>query len=91
MGFVYYLLKRHVDLVHPGKNRYVREILRNLISCLEDWDLEKNNFHEKSKPQIGVRHFLIKLVWLLIFYLVETFRHGIDIVDDINLDIDFEL
>ena len=28
------------DLVYPGKNYGVREILRNLIGCLEVWELE---------------------------------------------------
>ena len=40
-GFYLPSLKKVWDLVHPGKNRDVRKILRNLIGCLEDWELEK--------------------------------------------------
>ena len=40
-------------VVYPGKNN-VRGILRNVIWCLDDWELEKTVFHKKSKPQIGV-------------------------------------
>ena len=36
--------KSACDLVYPGQNRDVREILRNLIGCLEDWKLEKTDF-----------------------------------------------
>ena len=38
-----------MDLVYPGQNRDVREILRNLIGCLEDWKLEKIDFSREIK------------------------------------------
>ena len=37
------------DLVYPGQNRDVREILRNLIGCLEDWNLENIDFSREIK------------------------------------------
>ena len=48
-------LKSAWDLIYPGQNRDVREILSNLIGLLEDWKLEKTaTNYEKSKPRIGV-------------------------------------
>ena len=32
-------LKSAWDLVYPGQNDDVKEILRNLIECLEKWEL----------------------------------------------------
>ena len=40
----------------PGQNSDVREILRNLVGFLEDWELEKI-YHGKSKPWICSRPF----------------------------------
>ena len=45
-GFVYNLEKATGIQFIRGKNSDVRETSRNLIGCLEDWELEK--------PQIGV-------------------------------------
>ena len=45
-GFSLPLLKSAWDLVYPRPNREVRDISRNLIGCLEDWELEKT-----CKPQ----------------------------------------
>ena len=39
-------LKIAWDLVYPGQNNDFREILRNLIGGLEDWELDKT---EKSR------------------------------------------
>ena len=36
--------KRVLDLVYSGENHDVEEILRNLIGCLKDWELEKTHF-----------------------------------------------
>ena len=36
------------DLVYPWQNHDVREIWRNVIGCLEDWQLEKLIYHGKS-------------------------------------------
>ena len=36
-------LKSAWNLIYPGKNRDVREILVNLIGCLEDQELEKTS------------------------------------------------
>ena len=41
--------RRAWDLVHPGQNRDVREIQRNLISRLENWEIEKNYKLKKIK------------------------------------------
>ena len=43
-GFCLPLLKSAWDLVYPRPNRDVRDISRNLIGCLEDWELEKTIF-----------------------------------------------
>ena len=43
------ILESAWDLVHPGQNRDVREILRNLIGCLEYWELENTDFSQKIK------------------------------------------
>ena len=50
-GFRLPSLKSAWDLVHPGQNRDVKEILRNLISFLEDWD-----FSRKIKTPDVLRH-----------------------------------
>ena len=43
-GFIFLpSLKGAWYLVHPGQNCNVREILRNLIGCFEDWELEKTD------------------------------------------------
>ena len=42
-SFVYSRLSA-CNLVYPGQNRDVREILRNLIGCLGEWKLEKTDF-----------------------------------------------
>ena len=39
-------LKSAWNLGYPGENHDVREMLRNLIGCLEDWELEKTVFTE---------------------------------------------
>ena len=36
------------DLVYPGQNHDASEILRNVIGCLEDWELEKTDFSRKT-------------------------------------------
>ena len=54
-GFRLPSLKSAWDLVYPGQNHGVREILRNVIGCLKDLQLEKTDFSRgKSKPRIGV-------------------------------------
>ena len=55
-------LKSTWDLVYPGQNCDVREILRNLIGCWEDWELEKTDFSWEIKPRIGVLLILIEKV-----------------------------
>ena len=52
-GFRLPSLKSAWDLVYPGKNRDVREILRNLIGCLEDWKVSKES-SRKNKTRIDV-------------------------------------
>ena len=42
-------LKSARDLVFPWNNRNVREILRNLIGSLENWELDKTDFPWKIK------------------------------------------
>ena len=37
------------DLVYPWQNPDIREILRNLIDCSEDWELEKTAKSRKIK------------------------------------------
>ena len=61
-GFRLPSLKSAWNLVYLGQNGDVREILRNTIGgCLEDWELEKTDFHEKPKPRICVfRHHILK-------------------------------
>ena len=44
------------DIVYSGKNCDVREILRYLIGCLEDNELEKTDL--SWKPQIDVLIFV---------------------------------
>ena len=39
-------------LVYPGQNCDGRENLRNLIGCLEYWELEKKS-RKKSKPRLA--------------------------------------
>ena len=43
-------LETNRDLVYPGRNRDVREILRNLIGCLEDWKLKDYQITENQNP-----------------------------------------
>ena len=40
-------LKKAKYLVYPGKNRDVKETLRNPIGCLKDWELEKIDKSQK--------------------------------------------
>ena len=42
-------LKRAWNIVYPGQNLDVREIVRNLIGCLEDWELKITDFSRKCK------------------------------------------
>ena len=39
---------------NPGQNRAVREILRNLIGCLDYWEGEKTDFSREIKNWIVV-------------------------------------
>ena len=49
-------LKSAWDLVYPEQNPDVREILRNLIGCFEDWELEQTGKTGKIKtPYILTR------------------------------------
>ena len=50
-GFCLSSLKSTWDLIYPEQNRDVREILRYLTGCLEDWKLEKTDFSRKIKTQ----------------------------------------
>ena len=52
-GFRLPSLKNGSDLVYPEQNRDVKEILKNLIGCLEDWKLEKTDF------SYGLVYFLV--------------------------------
>ena len=47
-GFRLPSLKSAWNLVYPGQNGDVREILRNLIGFLENWKLEKTDFLRKT-------------------------------------------
>ena len=53
-GFRLPSLKSTWNLVYPGENCDDRTILRNLIGCLENSELEKTVSHGKSKPRISV-------------------------------------
>ena len=54
-------LKSAWDLIYPGQNRDVREILSNLIGLLEDWKLEKTaTNYEKQNP--GLVSILIIII-----------------------------
>ena len=44
--------------MNPGQNRDIREILRNLIGCLEDWELKKTEKSQQIKnPGFVYRSF----------------------------------
>ena len=51
-GFSLPSLKGAWDLVYPGRNCDVREILGNLIGCLEDYELKKTDKSRKMKTRI---------------------------------------
>ena len=53
LGFPLPFLKSTWDLVYPGQNRDVREILSNVIDCLDDWELEKtDSLAENQNPRL---------------------------------------
>ena len=68
LGFGLLSLKSAWDLVFLGKNCDIREILRNLIGCLKDWELDWR-IEGKSKPWISISRFRVfGFIYLLYFY-----------------------
>ena len=53
-------LKSAFELVYPGENRKVREILKNSDWLSRRLELENTFFYGKSKPQIGVLKYVRK-------------------------------
>ena len=67
---LYHFLKTG-DLVYPGQNCDVREILRNLIGCLKKWELERLTIITEIKTPDWC-------IWLTLFRfrLEKTFQNG---------------
>ena len=66
-GFRLPSLKGAWYIVYPEQKRDVREILRNVISCLEDWKLKKNDFSRKVKiPDWYIFCLFFRLPFLII-------------------------
>ena len=68
-GFRLPSLKSAWDLVYPGQNCDVREILRNLIGCLENWE-SNNDYLRKSTPWIFI---IYSFIYFGIFKIIQRY------------------